>query len=182
MTNTRPDRTQLALALRGVANRFRTVLYFALKARWVQRRGFVRIPWSVDLWSPHHHILLGDRVQFGPGCVIHCDAEVGNSVLFAPRVALVGRDDHRIDLEGTLIWDSPRGDSKSVIIEDDVWIGFGAIILSGVRIGRGAVVAAGSVVVKDVEPYSIVGGTPAKLLKWRFDKFSIDINQNVATN
>lgn len=56
----------------------------------------------------------------------------------------------------------------SIIVEDDVWIGARAIILSGVRIGQGAVVAAGSVVTKDVEPYSIVAGNPAKHIKYRF--------------
>ena len=55
-----------------------------------------------------------------------------------------------------------------VIVEDDVWIGTRAIILSGVRIGQGAVIAAGSVVNKDVPPYSIVGGVPAKIIKYRF--------------
>lgn len=168
MTNVRPDRSSLALTVRAGANRVRSAVYFAFRARWVRRRGFVRIPWSVDLWSPNHDITLGDRVQFGPECVVHCDAEIGNSVLIAPRVAMVGRDDHRIDVVGSTIWDSPRGDSKKLIIEDDVWIGYGAIILSGVRIGRGAVVAAGAVVVKDVEPYSVVGGNPAKLIKMRF--------------
>ena len=56
-----------------------------------------------------------------------------------------------------------------IIIEDDVWIGMNAIILSGVHIGQGAVISAGAVVTKDVEPYSIVGGNPAKLIKYRFD-------------
>lgn len=58
----------------------------------------------------------------------------------------------------------------SIVLEDDVWVGLGVIINSGVHIGRGAVVAAGSVVVKDVEPYSIVGGNPAKHIKYRFDE------------
>lgn len=57
-----------------------------------------------------------------------------------------------------------------IIIEDDVWIGNNAIILSGVKIGKGAIVAAGSVITKNVEPYSIVGGNPAKLIKYRFNQ------------
>lgn len=61
---------------------------------------------------------------------------------------------------------STKGD---VVIGSDVWIGFGATILSGVTIGDGAVVAAGAVVVKDVPPYTIAGGNPAKSLKQRFD-------------
>jgi len=54
------------------------------------------------------------------------------------------------------------------IVGNDVWIGTGAIILSGVKIGDGAVIGAGAVVTKDVQPYEIVGGVPAKHLKWRF--------------
>lgn len=57
----------------------------------------------------------------------------------------------------------------SIIVEDDVWIGANSLILSGVRIGQGAVVTSGSVVTKDVEPYSIVGGNPAKRIKYRFN-------------
>lgn len=58
----------------------------------------------------------------------------------------------------------------NIVIKDDVWIGYGATIMSGVTIGQGAVIAAGSIVTKDVEPYSIVGGVPAKHIKYRFDR------------
>lgn len=61
-----------------------------------------------------------------------------------------------------------------IIIDDDVWIGQNAIILSGVHIGQGAIIAAGAVVDKDVEPYTIVGGVPAKPIKYRFDKKIIE--------
>lgn len=66
-----------------------------------------------------------------------------------------------------------RGESEAmskgdIIVEDDVWIGHGATIVSGVVLSRGTVVAAGSVVVKSTEPYSIVGGNPARLIKKRF--------------
>ena len=55
-----------------------------------------------------------------------------------------------------------------IIVDDDVWVGYKATILSGVHIGQGAVVAAGAVVTKDVPPYAIVGGVPAKIIKYRF--------------
>lgn len=58
---------------------------------------------------------------------------------------------------------------KKVFIGNDVWIGEKAVVLDGVKIGNGSVIAAGSVVVKDVEPYSVVGGVPAKHIKYRFD-------------
>lgn len=56
----------------------------------------------------------------------------------------------------------------SIIVDDDVWIGYRATIMSGVHIGQGAVVAAGAVVTKDVPPYAIVGGVPARVIKYRF--------------
>lgn len=62
------------------------------------------------------------------------------------------------------------GSKGDIVIGDDVWIGTNAIICSGVKIGQGAVVAAGAVVTKDVEAYSIVGGNPAKHIKYRFDE------------
>lgn len=65
----------------------------------------------------------------------------------------------------------PKGFDKDVIVESDVWIGCNVTLLAGVHIGRGAVVAAGAVVNKDVPPYAIVGGVPAKLIKF---KWSID--------
>ena len=62
-----------------------------------------------------------------------------------------------------------------VVIENDVWIGSNSTIMSGVRIGSGSVLAAGSVVVKDVEPYAIVGGNPARFLKYRFSADLIEL-------
>lgn len=66
------------------------------------------------------------------------------------------------------------GTKGPIVIEDDAWIGYDSTILSGVKIGQGAVVAAGSVVTKDVAPYSIVGGNPAKFIKHRFDPAVIE--------
>ena len=69
-----------------------------------------------------------------------------------------------------------------IIIEDDVWIGMDSIIMSGVRVGRGAVIAAGSVVTKNIPPYAIVGGNPSKIIKYRFEEniinklLDLDIN------
>ena len=66
--------------------------------------------------------------------------------------------------------DSPLRNNKPVEIGNDVWIGANVILLPGVKIGDGAILAAGAVVTKDVEPYAIVGGVPAKLIKYRFSQ------------
>ena len=63
----------------------------------------------------------------------------------------------------------PTATRHKIIIESDVWVGYGSTIVSGVKIGEGSIIAAGSVVVKDVQPYSIVGGNPATYIKMRFD-------------
>lgn len=72
-------------------------------------------------------------------------------------------------------WDN-KGD---IIVGNDVWIGYNAIIMAGVKIGDGAIVAAGAVVVKDVAPYTIVGGVPAKMIRKRFSAETIAILQNL---
>lgn len=64
----------------------------------------------------------------------------------------------------------PASSNGEICVEDGVWIGTDALIMSGVRIGKGSIIAAGSVVVKDVPPYSIVGGNPAKVIKFRFNE------------
>lgn len=71
--------------------------------------------------------------------------------------------------------DGDEATSKgNIVIDDDVWIGFGATIMSGVHIGQGGVVAAGAVVTKDVPPYAIVGGVPARVIKYRFSQDMIN--------
>lgn len=102
--------------------------------------------------------------------------QIGNYCSIADGVTFIVCSEHRMDTLSTypfkvvcLQMQKYEAISKGdIIVEDDVWIGHGATILSGVHIGQGAVVAAGSVVTKDVPPYAIVGGVPAKIIKYRF--------------
>ena len=90
---------------------------------------------------------------------------------------------------------SNKSKSRNTIIENDVWIGINAILVEGVKIGTGAIVAAGAVVTKDVPPYAIVGGVPAKVIRYRFPddiiekllesewwKLPFDTLKNLSTN
>lgn len=103
----------------------------------------------------------------GPQCFIQVPTRLGNHVMLAARVAAVGGN-HRMDLVGTPMSLSGREHSDPVIVEDDVWVGYGAIMLAGARIGRGSVVAAGAVVVGAIPDGVVVGGIPARVIRRRF--------------
>jgi len=131
---------------------------------------------TVYLWAKHS-IKIGDNFYIGKFSIIECDAEIGNNVMLANCVALIGRYDHNYTECGIPIRLASRirdknynwkGLYQKVIIKDDVWVGYNAIILSGVEVGQGSIIAAGSVVTKDVEPFSIYAGNPAKKIKDRF--------------
>src|SRR5688572_7240516 len=115
---------------------------------------------------------IGDDVYIGKGCTIEVDGRIGSGVLIANRVGLVGRHDHDFRVPGVIMRRAPWiGDSEfdealrsDLVVEDDVWIGYGAIVLSGVTVGRGAVVAAGALVTRDVPPYAIAAGVPARIV------------------
>lgn len=101
--------------------------------------------------------------------------KIGRFCSIAQEVMFVLSADHytnHISSYPYKVWimkEEQEGISKGdIIVDDDVWIGFRSTILSGVHIGQGAIVAAGSVVTKDVPPYAIVGGIPAKVIKYRF--------------
>ena len=155
-------------AVRRFVNALRTWYLFRVRHPWMTRRGFVRMPLSVSIASPNRRVAFGHRVQLGVRCTIQTDVSFGDSVLVAGEVAFLGRHDHRIDAVGKTVWGSGRGENLGIVVQDDVWIGWRAIILDGVTIGRGAVVAAGAVVTRSVNPYSIVAGVPAKEIASRF--------------
>jgi acetyltransferase-like isoleucine patch superfamily enzyme len=131
----------------------------------------------VRIWGKSN-ITIGKNFYIGRDSQIETDCVIGNHVIFGNRVALVGRYDHHYQQIGTPIrlasqirdatytW---KGLNQMIVIEDDVWVGFGSIILSGVRVAQGSIIAAGSVVTKDVEAFCIYGGVPAKKIGLRFN-------------
>jgi acetyltransferase-like isoleucine patch superfamily enzyme/lysophospholipase L1-like esterase len=103
----------------------------------------------------------------GPECRLGPQVELGPYSMIGPRVSIVGGD-HRFDQPGIPIIFSGRPILKPTVIEADAWIGNGAILMAGVRIGRGSIVAAGAVVSRDVPPYEVHGGVPARKIRDRF--------------
>jgi acetyltransferase-like isoleucine patch superfamily enzyme len=121
----------------------------------------------------YKNVSIGNDVFIGPGVTLSASEShitIGNKVMFGPNVTMMGGD-HNHSIIGKYMFDVKEkniDDDQPIIIKDDVWIGANAIILKGVTIGEGSIVAAGALVIKDVEKYSIVGGVPAKHIKYRF--------------
>ena len=161
------------LKFKTFLNIIRNFIIFKIRYPWIICGKNVHCQFSTTFWSPHRNIVLGNNIAIGGSCTFLCDALIGNKILIAPSVAFLNSDDHNYNIIGKTIWDSGRGDKYKIIIEDDVWIGHGTIILSPARVGRGAIIAAGSIVTKDVLSYSIVGGSPAKIIKMRFTREEI---------
>lgn len=106
---------------------------------------------------------------------------IGNYCSIAPETIFVLGGEHKYTTISTYPFGTMYGLKQNessvkgpIILEDDVWIGFRSTIMSGVTLGKGCIVAAGAVVTKDVPPYAIVGGCPAKVIKYRFSEEMIN--------
>jgi acetyltransferase-like isoleucine patch superfamily enzyme len=117
-------------------------------------------------FSKKNKISIGNDFFMGRNCHLASDLVIGDNVMLGSYVAFVGGD-HKIDEIQTTMNKSGRDVFKTTIIHDDVWIGHGSIVLHGVEIQEGAVIAAGSVVTKDVMKNAIYGGNPAKFIRFR---------------
>jgi acetyltransferase-like isoleucine patch superfamily enzyme len=159
--------SKMIFLIRYLFNIFRTWYYFNIKWPWVNYKGFVRVmPLCLFV---KRDIKIGNNVQFGRGTWVSTDVHFGDNILIAGRVSFIGRNDHTFSTPKVTIWNSKRGKDDLIIIGSDVWIGTNAIILAGVKVGNGSIIAAGSVVSKDIPDCEIWGGVPAKKIKNRFD-------------
>jgi len=116
-------------------------------------------PLCISNWNNKYKLIIGNYCSIAPNVTFLLDADhYVNHISSYPFRYMVASG----ELEGV--------SKGNIVIDDDVWIGFGATILSGVHIGQGAIVAAGAVVSNDVPPYAVVGGVPARLIKYRFSE------------
>ena len=122
------------------------------------------------------NLVAGAFSYIGTGSKIYPNVELGDYSMIANDVKILGGD-HTFNIPGLPIIFCDRGVIKKTIIGKDVWIGANSIIMTGVKIGNGAIIAAGSIVTKDVEPYHIVGGIPARKIKMRFNASEILIHE-----
>ena len=111
-------------------------------------------------------IRIGNRSGLGLDCIVTGTVTIGDDVMMGPRCVIVSRD-HRIDDVSVPMNQQGLAQDQPITIGDDVWIGANVTILPGVDIGSGSVIAAGSVVNRDVPAFAIVAGVPAKVVKHR---------------
>ena len=139
----------------------------------------VRVPKGCE-FSGIENISIGNNVALGSGLKVlttRAKVSIGNDVMFGPNVTII-TGDHRIDIPGRPMIsltdeDKLPENDQDVILEGDNWIGANTTILKGVRIGYGAVVAAGALVNHNIPQFSVWGGVPAKQLKMRFSEEEI---------
>lgn len=152
--------------------RNKIMLPFAVRGK-VRHGKHLHVGPGTVVWAPTQ-LTIGNDVYIGKHCTIEVDGQIGNNVLMANNVGLIGRHDHDFRRVGKSIresgWVGEKRDEKKeqVMIGDDVWIGYGAVVLSGTEIGRGAVIGAGAVVTHSIEPYAIAVGNPARVIGKRF--------------
>lgn len=170
-----------------IRNLFKTILgkaynFYAVR-HGVQLGNDVHVGIGSMLWAPNQ-FEVGDNVYIGKYCTIECDGAIGAHSMLGNQVGMIGRHDHDIwDVQrsvrcsrwiGDQDFDGSGTAQSRIDVGPDVWIGYGAILLSGISVGRGSIVAAGSVVTKDVQSYSIVAGCPAVPKGIRFSAAQVE--------
>lgn len=188
MTSARAIRTRPARWRAGVARRLAALIYLVVGrhlpasahvggsvARWIRmllaRHMLAQCGSNVNVehgarFGSGRQVVVGDNSGLGIDCDIVGPVEIGRNVMMGPRVTLITLNHNFSDTSRPMI-EQGHTENRSIVIEDDVWIGVNAILLPGVRVGRGAIVGAAAVVTKSVAPWSIVGGNPARVIGTR---------------
>lgn len=109
---------------------------------------------------------IGDNSGVGINCELYGPVIIGSNVMMGPDV-VVYTSGHRFDRTDIPMMEQGSMETKAVAIGNDVWIGRRVMVMPGVNIGDGCVIGAGAVVTKDIPPYSVAGGVPARVLKTR---------------
>lgn len=118
-------------------------------------------------------IRIGDRSGIGLDCLVMGTVTIGSDVMMGPRCLLVSETHRTTDVDRPMSTQG-MGADVPIVIEDDVWLSGHVVVLPGVRIGRGSIVAAGAVVTEDVPPYSVVAGVPGKVVRSRLSQGRAD--------
>jgi len=141
---------------------------------------------NVEIGTSKGKIVLGSNTSIQDRCILLGDIDIGRYCVFAPNVYLSsGRHYYNFkpeyyikDQDGLVGSDEElsKKHSKKIIIEDDCWLGINVVVMAGVKIGKGSVIGANSVVTKDVAPYSVMTGSPATLIKKRLN---FELKENI---
>lgn len=118
-------------------------------------------------------IVMNDFSYVGPNCLLYKKITIGKFSMIANNVSIIGQDHIWKNSSLPIIFSGRPLNFKETIIGKDVWVGAHSIIKTGIKIGDGSIIAMGSVVTKDIPPYSIYGGNPAKFIKMRFNRQQI---------
>lgn len=122
----------------------------------------LRVKSNADI-SPKSEV--GDNSELGTRCMIQSHCSIGSNVIMGPDIKIYSRNHRYSRLDTPIQYQGKK--QYNTVVGDDVWIGANVIILAGVEVGNHVIIGAGSVVTKDVSDYAIVGGNPAKVIKYR---------------